>query len=292
MHKAIVIICGVVASLVPLVIVIGKLFTGIGAIIKIAPMLGTAFTFLTGPVGLVVAAIAAAIAIGVALYKNWDKIKAAASVLLNAITNVFAKIKTAITGPMAAARDFVKKVIDKIKSFFNFKVKLPHIKLPHFSIRPRGWKLGDLLEGSIPHLGIEWYAKGGIFNSPSVIGVGEKGPEAVLPIEKLQGMMATMADDIVNGMTTGMRLAGTGEQTVLESGEKINAVIGDGAGVLSLTAIVCSIVFMLLLVFINKKLQWKWLESFAMPLAMILSMVVIVLLNTYAPSLAAIEWRY
>lgn len=214
MQKAIVIIGGVVASLGPLVIVIGKLFTGIGAIIKIAPMLGTAFTFLTGPVGLVVAAIAAAIAIGVALYKNWDKIKAAASVLLNAIKNVFAKIKTAITGPMAAARDFVKKVVDKIKSFFNFKVKLPHIKLPHFSIRPRGWKLGDLLEGSIPHLGIEWYAKGGIFNSPSVIGVGEKGPEAVLPIEKLQGMMATMADDIVNGMTTGMRLAGTGEQII------------------------------------------------------------------------------
>lgn len=214
MQKAIVIIGGVVAALGPLVIVIGKLFTGIGAIIKIAPMLGTAFTFLTGPVGLVVAAIAAAIAIGVALYKNWDKIKAAASVLLNAIKNVFAKIKTAITGPMAAARDFVKKVVDKIKSFFNFKVKLPHIKLPHFSIRPRGWKLGDLLEGSIPHLGIEWYAKGGIFNSPSVIGVGEKGPEAVLPIEKLQGMMATMADDIVNGMTTGMRLAGTGEQII------------------------------------------------------------------------------
>ena len=214
MQKAIVIIGGVVAAIGPLVIVIGKLFTGIGAIIKIAPMLGTAFTFLTGPVGLVVAAIAAAIAIGVALYKNWDKIKAAASVLLNAIKNVFAKIKTAITGPMAAARDFVKKVVDKIKSFFNFKVKLPHIKLPHFSIRPRGWKLGDLLEGSIPHLGIEWYAKGGIFNSPSVIGVGEKGPEAVLPIEKLQGMMATMADDIVNGMTTGMRLAGTGEQII------------------------------------------------------------------------------
>lgn len=90
----------------------------------------------------------------------------------------------------------------------------------------------------------------------------------------------------------GRGIAGTGELTAPQNGEKINAVIGDGAGVLSLTAIVCSIVFMLLLVLINKKLQWKWLESFAMPLAMILSMVVIVLLNTYAPSLAAIEWRY
>ena len=90
----------------------------------------------------------------------------------------------------------------------------------------------------------------------------------------------------------GRGIAGTGELKVLESGEKINAVIGDGAGVLSLTAIVCSILFMLLLVALNKKLQWKWLESFAMPLAMILAMVVIVLLNTYAPGFAAIEWRY
>lgn len=213
-QKMIVTIAGIAAAIGPLLVIIGQMATGIGAILKIIPMLGSAFTFLTGPVGLVVAAIAAAIAIGVALYKNWDKIKAAASVLLNAIKNVFAKIKTAITGPMASARDFVKKVIDKIKSFFNFKVKLPHIKLPHFSIRPRGWRLGDLLEGSIPRLGIEWYAQGGIFNSPSVIGVGEAGPEAVLPIEKLQGMLSTMADDIVNGMTSGMRISGSGEQII------------------------------------------------------------------------------
>ena len=49
---------------------------------------------------------------------------------------------------------------------------------------------------------------------------------------------------------------------------------------------------MLLLTALNKKLQWKWLDAFAMPLAMLLSMGVIVLLSTYAPDLAAIEWRY
>jgi len=77
-----------------------------------------------------------------------------------------------------------------------------------------------------------------------------------------------------------------------EAGEKINAVVGDGAGILSITAIISSVLFMLLLTWINKKLQWKWLEAFAMPLAMLLSMGVIVLLSTYAPDLAAIEWRY
>ncbi|MBR3095263.1 MAG: DUF5058 family protein [Clostridia bacterium] len=90
----------------------------------------------------------------------------------------------------------------------------------------------------------------------------------------------------------GRGIAGIGEVQITEAGEKINAVIGDGAGVLSITAIVSSIVFMLLLTLLNKKLQWKWLEAFSMPFAMLLSIGVIVLLNTVAPDLAAIEWRY
>ncbi|MBR6314250.1 MAG: DUF5058 family protein [Clostridia bacterium] len=90
----------------------------------------------------------------------------------------------------------------------------------------------------------------------------------------------------------GRGIAGIGEVQITESGEKINAVIGDGAGVLSITAIISSIVFMLLLTLLNKKLQWKWLEAFSMPFAMLLSIGVIVLLNTVAPDFAAIEWRY
>jgi len=90
----------------------------------------------------------------------------------------------------------------------------------------------------------------------------------------------------------GRGIAGIGEVQVNAAGEKINAVIGDGAGVLSITAILSSIVFMLLLTLLNKKLQWKWLEAFAMPFSMLLSIGVIVLLNTVAPDLAAIEWRY
>ena len=218
-------IAALVAGIAPLLIILGKVAFGISSIMSLMSTLGLSFGALMGPVGIVIGIIAALIAIGVLLYKNWDVIKAKLTALkdwfaktFDAIKNktvaVFNAIKNAIMTPIRTAVDFVRNMVKKIKGFFNFKVSLPHIKLPHFSIRPRGWKLGDLLEGSIPRLGIEWYAKGGIFNSPSVIGVGEKGPEAVLPIEKLQGMMATMADDIVNGMTTGMRLAGTGEQII------------------------------------------------------------------------------
>ena len=83
---------------------------------------------------------------------------------------------------MNTARDIVKGIIDTIKGFFNFSISWPHIPLPHFSISPAGWQVGDLLKGSIPSLGIEWYATGGVFNGASIIGVGEAGPEAVVPL--------------------------------------------------------------------------------------------------------------
>ena len=205
----------------PLLIFIGSLISAIGSIMTLAPALGAAFTALTGPVGIVIGIIAALIAIGVALYKNWDKIKAAAgnlkdwvvskfTQLKNTVASIFNNIKEKMLAPIQTAAALIKAIVNKIKGFFHFKIHLPHIKLPHFRIHPRGWKLGDLLHGEIPSLGIDWYAKGGIFQSPSVIGVGEKGPEAVLPIEKLNAMMAAMADSIVNGISTTMALQGAG----------------------------------------------------------------------------------
>lgn len=205
----------------PLLIFIGALISAIGTIMTLAPALGAAFTALMGPVGIVIGIIAALIAIGVALYKNWDKIKAAAgklkdwvvskfTQLKNTVASIFNNIKEKMLAPIRTAAALIKAIVNKIKGFFHFKINLPHIKLPHFRIHPRGWKLGDLLHGEIPSLGIDWYAKGGIFQSPSVIGVGEKGPEAVLPIEKLNAMLAAMADSIVNGISTTMALQGAG----------------------------------------------------------------------------------
>lgn len=210
----------VVAAIGPLVMIIGKVVSGIGAIVSILPMLAS-------PVGIAIAAIAALVAIGVLLYKNWDKIKKKAGEIKDGIIDKFTAlkekvkaiwegIKYAITHPIETAKKVIKSIIDKIKGFFaKFKIKLPKIKLPHFHIEPDGWKISDLLHGEIPHLGIDWYAKGGIFNSPSVIGVGEAGPEAVLPIEKLNEMMSGMADSIVNGILAGQKMqAAAGDITI------------------------------------------------------------------------------
>lgn len=162
---------------------------------------GAAVSFLTSPITLVVLAIGALIAAGVALYQNWDVVTEKASNLWKKITDIFDKIKQSITDKIDSAKETVKNIVDDIKEFFNFKVSLPKIKLPHFSIKPKGWELGDLLKGSIPKLGIEWYAKamdkGMIMESPTVFGVngnklmagGEAGSETVVGTESLMDMI-------------------------------------------------------------------------------------------------------
>ena len=44
--------------------------------------------------------------------------------------------------------------------------------------------------GSTAKINVNWYAQGGIFNIPSIIGVGEAGPEAVIPLDKLEGIIS------------------------------------------------------------------------------------------------------
>lgn len=220
-QKAILVIGGILAAIGPVLVILGTLAGAIGSIITLVTTIGPVIAGVAGPIGIAIGVIAALIAIGVALYKNWDKIKAAAAALKNfvvriftslkdGVKNIFTNIKNAMVKPIEKARDLIRGIINKIKGFFSFKFKLPHIKLPHFAINPKGWHLGDLLEGVIPSLGIDWYAKGGIFNKPKVIGVGEAGPEAVIPIDKLQTMISESNSQLVAAMITAMQAMNTG----------------------------------------------------------------------------------
>lgn len=191
----------VILTILALVAALSPVLSLISTLVTVLPTLKLAFAALNGPVGIVIAAVTALVTAGIALYKNWDVIKEKAVSLWNSIKATFQRIWEAITSPIKKAADFVKGVVDKIKSFFQFKIELPKIKLPHFAITPRGWKLGDLLKGSIPKLGIEWYAKamdnGMVLNGPTVFGMqgdrllagGERGPEVVVGAKSLMSMI-------------------------------------------------------------------------------------------------------
>lgn len=69
-------------------------------------------------------------------------------------------------------------------------------------------------------------------------------------------------------------------------------VVGDGAGVLSVTALISAVLFMLLFSVLIKKMKWKWLEPFAMPLSMFLALfVVLAVIKVLPPEIAYFEWR-
>ncbi len=67
---------GFLAALGPILIVVGKIIGVLSFLVPIIKGVGVVFVALTSPIGLVIAAIVAAIAIGWLLWKNWDKVVA------------------------------------------------------------------------------------------------------------------------------------------------------------------------------------------------------------------------
>ena len=213
-----------VAVLAPLLIGLGKLSFAISSILSLAATVGPAIGGVVAALGPVVIAIAAVVAAGVLLYKNWDKVKAKAAQikqsliktwndvkskvtsavnnLKTSVTNAFNSlktkisstwnaIKTAITTPFTTAVNLVKAGINKLKSIINgAKLSLPHIKLPHFSITGKF----SLNPPSIPKVNVSWYKQGGIFDSPTIAGIGEAGPEAVVPLDTLWKKLDQIAE--------------------------------------------------------------------------------------------------
>ena len=196
----------------PLLTLIGGFVKFLGVIsqfrmlFQIFGSLKVALTALLGfnPIFLAIAAgIAAVVAAGVLLYKNWDTIKAKASALYDSVKAAFSKVKTAITQPFTNAWNTLKNILGKIKGLFPLKIGkiFSNLKLPHISVSGGKAPFGIAGKGKLPHFSVKWYAQGGIFNNPSVIGVGERGPEAVIPLSGSR--MAPFAEEIAANMGGG-----------------------------------------------------------------------------------------
>lgn len=130
-----------------------------------------------------------------------NSIKSKCTEIVSGVRERFQAAKDAISEKLEAARDKVKSIIDKIKGFFKFKISWPHIPVPHFSISPSGWKIGDLLKGSIPKLSVSWHAEGAIFKKPTILhGLGDAGEEAALPLDPFWSKMDAWGNSILDGM--------------------------------------------------------------------------------------------
>lgn len=123
-----------------------------------------------------------------------SKINGAFDGLASGVSTAFNKIKSAITDPISKAKSAVESAIDAIKGFFPIDVGniLSGIKTPHFNIV---WGTKTIFGKTInwpTGVNVSWFKQGGIFDSPSVIGVGEAGAEAVVPLDKFWDKLDNM----------------------------------------------------------------------------------------------------
>lgn len=102
-------------------------------------------------------------------------------------------------------------IIDRIKGMMDFELPMPRIPSPHIQ-----WQEISVLNKtfSIPW-DISWYKDGGIFTKPTLFntpygmkGVGEAGAEAVLPIEKLDSIVANALIKAGNSGDSGITITG------------------------------------------------------------------------------------
>ena len=131
----------------------------------------------------------------------WNAIKSATSSAWSAISSstssAWNSIKNAITSPINSALSTVRSIVSSIRNLFPISIGrlLSNISLPHFSLRWSSKSFGKLGTISYPTgLSVSWYAKGGIFNAPTIAGIGEAGSEAVVPLDKFWDKMDKIAD--------------------------------------------------------------------------------------------------
>lgn len=132
--------------------------------------------------------------------ERWNDIQNALKEIPNWFKNLF-------NDAMDNAKNAVQAGVDALKSIFDFEWHLPKLELPHINITG-GFSLNP---PSFPSFNLSWYARGGVFNSPSIIGVGEAGQEAVMPLERNTGWISTLAQKVaermpVNNAPTGYSL--------------------------------------------------------------------------------------
>ena len=230
-----------VISVVKAVISVIKLaFVVVKSIITVIKVVGAVISVLASAFGPVILAIAAALAIGVLLWKNWDKIREAAGNLLEGIKTTIGNVRDAIVSGFQAAIDWitslpaealkwgsdiidgivsgiqsavgrvgeaVKGVADKIKSFLGFS-------------EPEGGPLSDF-HTYMPDM-IDLMASG--------ITSGKKKVKDAL--EGMTGEMSVIAKANVVSKATGRGATGrtTGGRTVTQNVNINNQFNGDRAG--------------------------------------------------------------
>ena len=129
-------------------------------------------------------------------------------------------------------RNRVIQTATSLREAFSFEWRLPHLRLPHLQV---DWDPVDNVlanffgVSAFPRLSVQWFAKGGILNGAQIfgrmgstlLGGGERGREAILPLDTNTGWMDVLANRISQSLTMGDGNDVNATINIILDGEKI-----------------------------------------------------------------------
>jgi TP901 family phage tail tape measure protein len=230
-QRQIVMFLAIVAALGPVLFIVGKVAAAFGTLIKVGVTLAKGIAFLVTPMGLVVLAIAAVIAIGVLLWKNWDTITEKAAELWSKVSGWFKKIWDSIKETFDTVKEYLSDVLGSIGEAFgsawdgivgtvrsaaNMIIGLVNAiigavermvnalasgvnNIPRFTVPEWVPGIGGKSFGlpNVPRVNfprIPALAEGGVVRQATLAVVGEAGPEVVIPLDRMNEFVAPMPE--------------------------------------------------------------------------------------------------
>lgn len=88
----------------------------------------------------------------------------------------------------------------ELEGVFNVQWKIPHLIIPHLKVfwESQDWMKTFFGVSAMPNLYVEWYAKGGIVDGATLIGAGEQGKEAIVPLERNTEWINMVAEGLID----------------------------------------------------------------------------------------------
>ena len=212
--NVILILAGVIGGLAGAVLAVNaamKIYQATLVIVKVAQA-ALNFVMAANPIGIVIVAIMALVAAFVIAYNKSETFR-------EIIQGLFGAIKTGVEFSVNAIKGYLEFVLGFYKTIFNALANLWNNTIGKLSFTFPSWVPGLGGKGfSVPK--IPMLAEGGIVTQPTLAMIGERGPEAVIPLNRANGMGnvtinvystiadATLPDKLVNALRQYNRRSG------------------------------------------------------------------------------------